>query len=215
MIEYLFSNPLLFWLWVASLLIAITVHEFAHAWMANRLGDPTAKLRGRLSLNPLDHLDPIGTLALLFFRFGWGKPVPVDPYNLRNPRRDSALISLSGPLSNFLLAIFLAIILRFFTISQFPLSIISLLLPPIIILNVTLGVFNLLPVHPLDGGKILVGILPERTANEVEDFLNQYGLLLLIFMMFPLFGNQSLVSGIIGPIINLLLSLLLPANPLV
>jgi len=215
MLDYLFSNPLLFWLWVLAILIAITIHEFAHAWAAYQLGDQTAKDQGRLTLNPFAHLDPIGTLAIILIGFGWGKPVPFDPYNLRDPRKDSALISLAGPLSNFILAIILAIILRVFTISNLPLSIISLILTPIIILNVTLGVFNLLPIHPLDGGKILVGLLPERTANEVEALLNQYGLILLLLIMFPIFGGSSLASGIIGPIINLLLSLLLPANPLI
>lgn len=215
MLDYLFTNPLLFWLWVLAILIAITIHEFAHAWAADRLGDPTAKLQGRLSLNPLAHLDPIGTIALFLFRFGWGKPVPIDPYNLKDPRKDSALISLAGPLSNFLLAIALSLVLRFVSVFSFQFSVFSLLLTPIIIISVTLGVFNLLPVHPLDGGKILVGLLPERTANEVEDLLNQYGLILLLLIMFPIFGQSSLASGIIGPIINLILSLLLPSNPFI
>lgn len=214
MLEYLFSNPLVFWLYVLAILVSLTIHEFAHALIADRLGDPTAKLQGRLTLNPLAHLDPIGTIALFLFRFGWGKPVPIDPYNLKDPRKDSALISLAGPLSNILLAIILSLVLRLFN-SQFPLSIINLILTPIIIISVTLGVFNLLPVHPLDGGKILIGILPERTANEVEGILNQYGLIFLLLIMFPIFGSSSLASGIIGPIINLILSLLLPANPLI
>jgi len=100
-----FSNPLLLILWLAALIIAVTIHEFAHAFAADRLGDPTPKLMGRLTLNPLAHLDVLGTLMLLIARFGWGKPVQFDPFNLRHPRRDSAIISLSGPVANFLLAL--------------------------------------------------------------------------------------------------------------
>ncbi len=93
MLDTLFSNPLIFTGWLVSLVIAITVHEFAHAFAADRLGDPTPRLQGRLTLNPLSHLDPLGTILLILVRFGWGKPVQFDPYNLENPRRDSAIIS--------------------------------------------------------------------------------------------------------------------------
>src|SRR4030042_6600170 len=103
MLQYLFTNPFSFAIWAAALLVAITIHEFAHAWTADHLGDPTPRLTGRLTLNPLAHLDPIGTLMLLIIRLGWGKPVTVDPFNLRHPKRDMALISLSGAVANFLL----------------------------------------------------------------------------------------------------------------
>src|SRR3989338_8349842 len=156
--------------WIFAFVVAITIHETAHAFMADKLGDPTARLMGRLSLNPLVHYDPIGTsllLGLVFLRalgfpvipFGWAKPVQFDPYNLKNPRRDSALISLAGPVSNLLLAILLSLVLRFM-ISGFLVD----LLYPIITLNVVLAIFNLVPIHPLDGGKIFVGILPEKDA---------------------------------------------------
>src|SRR3990172_11954241 len=104
MIGELFNNPLSFVFWLLGLTVAITVHEFAHAYAAERLGDPTPRLMGRLTLNPLAHLDPLGTLMLLIARFGWGKPVQFDPFNLRHPRRDSALISLAGPASNLIMA---------------------------------------------------------------------------------------------------------------
>ena len=103
MLGVLFNNPLSFLFWLVALAMAITIHEFAHAYTADRLGDPTPRLQGRLTLNPLAHLDPLGTLMLLLVRFGWGKPVQFDPFNLKNPRKDGALISLAGPASNLLI----------------------------------------------------------------------------------------------------------------
>src|SRR3989338_2044892 len=110
MLDLLFSNPLVFAAAALSLLAAITVHEFAHAYAADRLGDPTPRLQGRLTLNPLVHLDPIGTLLLFVIGFGWGKPVQFDPYNLENPKRDAAIISFAGPVSNLILATIAALI---------------------------------------------------------------------------------------------------------
>lgn len=217
MISELLSNPLSFLIWLVALLVALTIHEFSHAAMADRLGDPTARLKGRKTLNPLAHLDPIGTLMLLFFHVGWGKPVPFDPYNLKDPRRDAALISLAGPASNLILATLLAIPLRIFSVFQFPFSVLvlpsfySALIPPIIILNIGLGVFNLLPLHPLDGAKILLGILSEEQAYRLELFYRQFGLILLILLLFPVFGFSPILA-IIGPIINFILKLLIPGQ---
>lgn len=207
MLGLLFTNPVFFLTWILALLVAISVHEFAHAFAADKLGDPTPRLQGRLTLNPLAHLDPIGTLMLILVQFGWGKPVQFDPYNLANPRRDSAIISVAGPISNLLLATILSIILRL----SFP-STLSTLIVPFILLNVILAVFNLLPIHPLDGGKILVGILPEDDAHHVDLFLRQYGLFLLIFILLPIAGGRSPVSIIMTPAINFFLSLFLPAD---
>lgn len=204
-----------------AFVVAITVHEAAHAWMAVRLGDPTPKLTGRLSLNPLVHYDPIGTtllFVLVILRalgapvipFGWAKPVMFDPYNLENPRRDAALISLAGPASNILLATILSMLIRIFALGSSPLGLLSALFVPIILLNIILAVFNLLPVHPLDGGKILVGILPERDALQVDLFLKRYGMLILIFLIFPTFGGASPVTMIISPVIDFLVNLLVP-----
>jgi Zn-dependent protease len=206
----------------AALLIAITIHEFAHAFMAVRLGDPTPKLLGRLTLNPIAHLDPLGTLlpVILIFTgspiiFGWGKPVQFDPYNLENPKRDAALISFAGPASNLILASILSITLRLTSNPFSPLYFLSSILPPFIILNVILAVFNLLPIHPLDGGKILIGLLPNKEALEVERFLNQYGILILLFLIFPILNGRSPIFVILSPIINLLLSVYLPNGFLV
>ena len=190
-------------LFLPALLIALTIHEFAHAWMADRLGDPTPQLQGRLSLNPLKHLDPVGTLMLVFFRFGWGKPVEFDPYNLRHPRRDAALISLAGPAVNLILATGLALVLKFS-----PSSLFSLFLYPVILININLAIFNLLPVPPLDGAKILYGILPGGWADEYNDFMGRYGTILLILLIIPI-GGSSLAINLIMPVINGITKLLL------
>jgi Zn-dependent protease len=215
MLNYLFTSPFSFLIWLGALFVAITIHEAAHAWMADRLGDPTARLNGRLTLNPLAHLDPIGTLMLLLFRFGWGKPVPFDPFNLRHPRRDAALISFAGPASNLILATILAIIIRLaHLIAGPPALILELLITPLIGLCVILAIFNLIPIHPLDGGKILIGLLPEELAYKWDQVLSQYGFLILIFLIFPFFGISPVIA-IISPIINLILSILLPGTPLI
>ncbi len=210
MIEYLFSNPTLFLIWAMALLTAIAVHEFAHALVADKLGDPTPKLEGRLTLNPIAHLDPIGTLMILFFRFGWGKPVRIDPFNLKDPRKDQALIALAGPASSLLTAAVFALILKLLLQTNLASPFLLLgLLSPFIILNIGLAVFNLLPLHPLDGGKILVGILPKETAQQFDQFLGQYGLIILLLLLLPVFGG-SLLMQIIVPPINFLINLFLP-----
>jgi Zn-dependent protease len=212
--------------WILAFVVAITVHEAAHAWMADRLGDPTARLMGRLSLNPMVHYDPIGTTLLLVLvvmramglpviPFGWAKPVRFDPYNLQNPRRDSAIISLAGPASNLILATALAILLRIIATPSSGFSLLPILIEPIIMLNVVLAIFNLIPIHPLDGGKIFVGLLPEGQAEEADNFLRRYGMLILIFLIFPTFGGTSPLFAVIGPVINFFLNLLLPGNPLI
>lgn len=201
-------------IWILAFVVAITIHEASHAWMADRLGDPTARLMGRLTLNPIVHYDPIGTTLLLVLvvmrylglpviPFGWAKPVEFDPYNLKNPRRDSALISFAGPASNLALALIISVIAHFSPLF-------SIFAVPFIILNVSLAIFNLIPIHPLDGGKILVGLLPPKYAYDVDSFLQRFGTIILIFLILPSFGGSSFISGLISPAINLFLALLIP-----
>ncbi|MFH0864298.1 MAG: site-2 protease family protein [Candidatus Gottesmanbacteria bacterium] len=212
MITEIFTNPLMFIVWTIALLVAITIHEFSHALMADRLGDPTAKLMGRLTLNPFAHLDPIGTLFLLLVRFGWGKPVPIDPFNLRSPRRDSAIISLAGPVSNLILATVLSLILRLITFLPLSMTIymiLQLIFIPIIILNVTLAIFNCLPVSPLDGYKIVGGFLPKNLQPQWDE-LEGYGIIFLLLLLFPFTGGP-LLTTLFDPILNFVLHLLLPS----
>ena len=210
MISYLFSSPIIFFVYIIALLIAITIHEFSHAWAADYLGDPTARLKGRISLNPIVHLDLFGTMFLLFFGFGWGKPVPFDPYNLKNPRKDAAIISAAGPASNFILAILCSIILRllvFFNLSAL-FTIASFILIPLITLNILLGIFNLLPISPLDGFKIVGGILSKEQAQSWYQ-LERFGMIFLLLLIFPI-GKSSMIDLIIRPTISFFINLLIP-----
>lgn len=209
MLGELFNNPFVFFSSLVALVVAITIHEFAHAYAADRLGDPTPRVQGRLTLNPLAHMDPLGTLMLLIARFGWGKPVIFDPFNLRHPRRDAAIISLAGPASNILLATLLSLLLRALLSTPYAL-LIYIILQPIIVMNVFLAIFNLVPIHPLDGFKIVGGMLPREYARQWQE-LEPYGMIFLLFLIFPVFGGISPVSRLILPVIQFVLSLLLPS----
>ena len=203
------TNPIIALAFIIGLVSAITIHEASHAFVAYRLGDPTAKLAGRLTLNPASHLDPIGTLALLIVGFGWGKPTPFDPFNLRDIKRDSALISVAGAASNFLLAILLSIpyLVAYFT-NNLSLTLVSAyqIISIIIWINIILGVFNLIPVHPLDGFKVLAGLLPK---DWYHDFIGteRYGIFILLFLLIT-----GAIGRILFPIVSLILNLLLPGS---
>lgn len=199
MLDLLFTSPLSFVVIFGGIIIAIGIHEAAHCYMADYLGDPTPRSLGRLTLNPLAHLDPVGTLVILVTgAFGWGKPSPFDPYNLRNPQRDTALIALAGPASNILIAVLFSVLLH--TLSN--LSNLSILgvLSFLISLNVNLALFNLIPIAPLDGSKIFL--------KNYEPITNNY--LLILAIILPIFGGHSLASLIISPVSNLILRLLIP-----
>lgn len=190
--------------WVLPVLFAITVHEVAHGWVAKKLGDPTAMMMGRLTLNPFKHIDPIGTvlvpLILLLlpggFIFGWAKPVPVTWKNLRNPKKDMALVAIAGPVANLLMAIFWAIVLKIGILlsvqsdSQFMFLVAAGIAG--IFINAILMILNLLPLPPLDGGRILVSVLPGPLAWKVSR-LEPYGFFILVAL---------LATGILGIIIG-------------
>lgn len=212
MLDTLVQNPLVFLISAIALLAAITIHEFAHAFAADKLGDPTPRLMGRLTLNPLAHLDPLGTILMLLIGFGWGKPVQFDPYNLKKPRRDAAIIALAGPFSNLLLASIISIILRVWSSPLSSFSTYTPILYPFLNFNVVLAVFNLIPIHPLDGGKILVGLLPRDLGRSVDVFLHRYGLMLLLILIFPIFGGISIITSVISPIIRILMNIYLPGG---
>ena len=170
-------------------LLALTIHEFAHGWVANRLGDPTARLQGRLTLNPLAHLDIIGTIAIVLIGFGWAKPVPVDARYLRNPRRDMILVAAAGPTSNLLLAALAAWCFQAIPWGQLLTAGSAWLIVPVanvvkasVSVNVILAVFNLLPIPPLDGSRLVSGFLPVRQAL-MYSRLEPYGFL-IIFLLF-------------------------------
>jgi Zn-dependent protease len=174
---------------VLAVAYALTVHEYAHGRRALAAGDRTAKLSGRLSLNPIDHYDPVGSTLLLLFGFGWAKPVPVNPYNFQHPRRDGIMVAFWGPLSNFISAVFFALVFRGLALAGFMPFPLDLLLLTIIQLNVLLGVFNLIPIPPLDGSHILAGLLPYDQARRYEYAMQMWGMLLLIILIVsPVFG---------------------------
>jgi len=160
-----------------AIVIAITVHEFAHAKSAQLAGDPTPGQHGRVTLNPLAHFDVIGTIALLVVGFGWGRPVPINPFLMRKPRLGSVLVSLWGPLSNFILALLFAIPLRAGLAGAY-----ALVFHYLVYMNLVLGLFNLIPVHPLDGSHIVSGLLPPQSARQFDTFCQRYGLLVLILL---------------------------------
>jgi Zn-dependent protease len=197
------------------ILIAITFHEVSHGLVANRLGDPTAKLMGRLTLNPLAHIDIVGTIilpAILIITgspvFGWAKPVPINPGNFNDPKRDMAISAAAGPITNVLLAILSLLILKFFIIPAamfLPNSIIiplTMMFRQSILINVILAAFNLLPIPPLDGGRVLIGFLPHQQAVAFSK-IEPYGFFIVIFLLMT-----GIASIFVNPLISLILALL-------
>lgn len=204
LISLLFSDPISFVLVAVGLVISVTIHEFAHAFVADKLGDPTPRYQGRVTLDPRAHLDPLGTLAILLIGFGWGKAVQFDPYNLKDPKRDTALIALAGPASNIILATVLSLMIGVLNLQGIAIAV----LLPIIFINVMLAIFNLVPVYPLDGSKIAQAILPKEVALEYELFMTRYGNFVLLALILPLFGSRSAISQLISPVIEFVITLL-------
>lgn len=188
---------------IIALVFSIIIHEISHGLMADKLGDPTARYAGRLTLNPIAHIDPIGSILvplMTFFSggfiFGWAKPVPYNPFNLRNPKRDSVLVGLAGPMSNIIVAVSLALFYKF-TLPFIP-SASSQFFLSVIRLNLILAIFNLLPIPPLDGSKIFLSSLPTQTQIAFET----YGIFILFIMIFFL---SRIVITLVNAIMNLLI----------
>jgi len=197
---------------VPAVLVAITVHEYAHGFVAYYYGDPTAKLAGRLTLNPIAHLDPIGTLMLILFRIGWAKPVPINYGNLRNPKKDMIRVSLAGPLSNIIVAFLFAMLFKlnnillqnmlFNSLNSLPDLLLTFIrgwiifLQTGVLINLALAFFNLIPIPPLDGHHILLGLLPPQWAQQYAKINHTHGMILLLLLIWTGF-----VGKVIFPIV--------------
>ena len=200
---------------IIALVFSLSFHEFAHAYTAYRLGDNTAAYQGRLTLNPLAHLDPIGSLMLLLVGFGYAKPVPVNPINLNNPRVDMMKVAFAGPFSNLILCFFGCLVMRFIGIEQLTeiigykrvLTSTGNMLFTFSAINMILGIFNMIPIHPLDGGQIFGGFL-DKTNPDLSYKLRIYGPKILFAIIFVgLFTGVSILSFIFDPFINLVISM--------
>ena len=203
-----------FLLRIPALLLAITFHEFAHGYAAYRLGDPTAKNYGRLSLNPIKHLDPLGTIALLFIGFGWAKPVPINPIYFKDQKKGTALVGLAGPLANLILAFISLILFKMFFNTIYILDASSdvflqhmgrnfiIMLNYVLMYNIWLAVFNLIPIPPLDGSKIFISVMPPRIHYNILRY-ESYGQVILLILLFTGFLTPVL-SSVSGFILNIL-----------
>ena len=202
-INWLFSEPLFFFSWVLAIVVALTIHESAHAWSAYLLGDHTAKDDGRLSLNPFLHIDPLGFMMLLLVGFGWAKPVTVNPYNLRNQRSGMSLVALAGPLSNLVAVFVFGLLYKFLSPNLGDNNLLANFLFLLTLINVSLFVFNLIPIPPLDGSKVLFGLLPDQ---KFADFKYKFSLngpwILLILVIFDSFTGIGIFSSLFNFIIN-------------
>jgi len=190
LLKLLTQDPLAFVLLVIPLLFSVIIHEVAHGWVAYRMGDPTAKMMGRLTLNPLKHLDPLGTLMLFIVGFGWAKPVPVNFYNLRPQRKGLILVSSAGIAANITLAFLFESLLKVIPVRYAGTWVIAIYF--MVQINITLAALNLIPLPPLDGSKILMGFFPNQT-REIYARLGPNGLIIILMLLF---------AGLLNPIIT-------------
>lgn len=186
------------------ILVALTFHEYAHGYVALRFGDPTAKMAGRLTLNPLSHLDPIGTIMLFVVHFGWAKPVPVDPRYFRNPKQDMLWVALAGPGANMVLALISGILLSILGRGSLfgSHNMLLIMLQYSLFINLALAVFNMLPIPPLDGSKVLRGLLPYQYQH-IADQMEMYGPWALMgLIMMGMMTGRSIFWSFIGPFVK-------------
>lgn len=202
------SNPQTFILLIPVILLALSVHEYSHGRMAYKLGDPTAYYAGRLTLNPISHLDPMGTIMLFLVHFGWAKPVPVDPRYFRNPKRDMLWVALAGPMANMILAFFSGLVIRLINLnpglvhSSSVGSAFYLMMVLSLQINLALAIFNMLPIPPLDGSKVLFGLLP-REYEYISYNLERYGPPVLFgLILLGMFTGISIFWAFIGPFVG-------------
>ncbi len=200
MIFNLIHEPIVFVIWLIAIVYAITVHEFSHAFASRLEGDTTAESMGRLTLNPLAHLDPIGFIMMLFVGFGWGKPVPFNPFRLKHRRFGPALVSLAGPISNLMSVIVFGLVYKVLaSTGALPASnLLMVFLESLMFLNVILAVFNLIPLPPLDGSKLLFAILPQtRKTLVAQMFMERYGMFILIgLILVDNFASPSILGSL-------------------
>ncbi|MFH1712160.1 MAG: site-2 protease family protein [Patescibacteria group bacterium] len=198
-LQLIANSPTVALVWIIVILLSLTVHEFFHALVANWKGDKTAELAGRLTLNPIPHIDPIGLIPLLLLGFGWAKPVPFNPYNLKDPKRDAVHIALAGPLSNLLMAVLAGVTLRILLTTGVIglLNLLTVFLVLLVIINLFLMFFNIIPIHPLDGSKLVDALLHAPQHQNLRNAIARYGstglmvLVMLSIMGVPVFSFIS------------------------
>ncbi len=200
-------DPVLIALRIPVLLIVITIHEFAHAWMANRFGDATARRQGRMTLNPIHHLDPIGSLMILLVGFGWAKPVPINPLNFNQYRSGLRWVSFAGPLSNLVFAFFAlllySVLMNLGMIGLEPGGLANMFMGQLIMINIYIAIFNLIPIPPLDGSKILMSFLSDANLGLYRQIERYAPLILIALIIIRIPGtNQSVLGMIVFPLAN-------------
>lgn len=201
-LNLLFGSPAVALAWIVAIFLVLTVHEFSHALVAKMCGDRTAEREGRLTLNPIAHLDPTGFILLLLFGFGWAKPVPYNPYNLRDPKWDSVKVALAGPASNLFMAVIAGIAFRVLVVGEIisPLNLLSVFLFLTVLLNLFLLLFNIIPIHPLDGSKLFFALFDKPQHAELRKFVAYRGpQILLIAVLISAFTSINIFFFISEP----------------